>query len=196
MKNTNIGIANLVVSNKLRDSYFNNALIEESKKLTTDFFEVVKKSPILQLEFKVFNNLENKTIENELIATRYIDSNIKLFEVYTIKEIDAEREKLNEFLDNGVEITSENALLNPDKIELYEAIDNLIRESLNDYDKVDVDNIHESFEFVLNHVKTPKTQKLTETVEAKDDAANKKQQFIICPGEKTCKLFIETKGGV
>ena len=88
MKNTNIGIANLVVSNKLRDSYFNNSLIEESKKITTDFFEVVKSSPILQLEFKVFNNLENKTIENDLAATRYIDSNIKLFEVYTIDEID------------------------------------------------------------------------------------------------------------
>jgi hypothetical protein len=167
MKNTNIGIANLVVSNKLKDSYFNHSLIEESKKLTTDFFDVVKNSPILQLEFKVFNNLENKTIENELIATRYIDNNIKLFEVYTIGEIDAEREKLNEFLDKGV-ITPENALLNPDKIQLYEAIDNLIRESLNDYDKIDVDNIHESFEFVLNHIKTLKTQTLTEASEYKN----------------------------
>ena len=168
MKNTNIGVANLVISNKLKGSYFNHELIEESKKLTTDFFDVVKNSPILQLEFKVFSNLENKTIDNELIATRYIDNNIKLFEVYTIDEIDAERLKLNEFFDNGFKLTSENALLNPDKIELYEAIDNLIRESLNDYNKIDVDNIHESFEIVLNHVKTPKTQTLIETVEAKD----------------------------
>ena len=69
MKNTNIGIANLVVSNKLKNSYFNHELIEESKKLTTDFFNAVRNSPILELEFKVFNNLENKTIENDLAAT-------------------------------------------------------------------------------------------------------------------------------
>jgi hypothetical protein len=162
MKNTNIGIANLVVSNKLKDSYFNHELIEESKRLTTDFFSVVRSSPILQLEFKVFNNLENKTIESELIATRYIDDNIKLFEVYTIAEIDKEREKLGEFLNEG------SVLNNLKRVDLYNAIDTLITESLNNNDKVDVDAIHESFEVVLNHVKTPKTQTLTETVEHKD----------------------------
>lgn len=161
MKNTNIGIANLVVSNRLKDSYFNHNMIEESKKLTTDFFDVVKSSPILQLEFKVFNNLENKTIENDLIATRYIDNNIKLFEVYTIQEIDAERLKLSPFLDEGSTID------NTERIDLYNAIDALITESLNDYNKVDVDNIQESFEIVLNHIKTPKTQTLTENVESK-----------------------------
>ena len=139
MKNTNIGVANLVVSNKLKDSYFNNNLIEESKKLTTDFFDVVKNSPILQLEFKVFNNLENKTIENEIIATRYIDNNIKLFEVYTIQEIDAAREKLKSFLPEDIQTDDD------DKIKLYEAIDTLITESLNVPDKVNVDSIHESF---------------------------------------------------
>ena len=160
MKNTNIGIANLVISRKLKDSYFNNGLIEESKKLTTDFFDVVKKSPILQLEFKVFSNLENKHIENDLAATRYIDSNIKLFEVYTIDEIDAEREKLNEFI-AGMSIVAEL-----ERAVLYDAIDNLITESINDYDKIDVDRIHESFNFVLNHIKTPK-KVLIENVDVK-----------------------------
>jgi len=79
MKNINIGIVNLMISNKLKDSYFTNTLIEESKKATLDFFNVVKNSPILQLEFNVFNNLENKHIGDDLAATRYIDSNIKLF---------------------------------------------------------------------------------------------------------------------
>lgn len=162
MKNTNIGIANLVVSNKLKDSYFNHELIEESKKLTTDFFGVVRSSPILQLEFKVFNNLENKTIENELIATRYIDDNIKLFEVYTIQEIDAAREKLNEFAEGG------SIVAQLERASLYNAIDTLITESINDNDKINVDAIHESFEVVLNHIKTPKTQTLTETIEHKD----------------------------
>jgi len=150
MKNANIGIANLIVSNKLKDSYFSNDLIQESQELTTGFFDVVKNSPILQLEFKVFSNLENKIIESDLAATRYIDGNIKLFEVYTISEIEKEHEKLKPFLPESV--------TNSDKVQLYNAIDTLIIESLNDYDKIDVDGIHESFTLVLNHIKSPKKQ--------------------------------------
>jgi hypothetical protein len=150
MKNVNIGIVNLMVSNKLKNSYFSNNLIEESKKATFDFFGVVKSSPILQLEFNVFNNIENKHIENDLAATRYIDSNIKLFEVYTIAEIDKEREKLIPF------ISESELLVDNKRVELYTAIDKLITESLNDYNNVDVDSIHESFTVVLNHVKSPK----------------------------------------
>ena len=37
MKNMNIGIVNLMISNKLKDSYFSNTLIEESKKATQIF---------------------------------------------------------------------------------------------------------------------------------------------------------------
>ena len=162
MKNTNIGIANLVVSNNLKDSYFNHNMIEESRKITTDFFDVIKSSPILQLEFKVFNNLENKTIENELVATRYIDNNIKLFEVYTISEIDAERKKLKPFL------WETQYPIHGNKMQLYNAIDSLINESLNDYDKIDVDLVHESFEIVLNHIKSSKTQTIVEAVENKE----------------------------
>lgn len=151
MKNANIGIANLIISNKLKDSYFSNSLIEESKKITVDFFDIVKESPILQLEFKVFNNLENKHIENELIATRYIDNNIKLFEIYTIDEIDKEREKLKSFI-------IETSIGDNPRVQLYSAIDKLITESLNDYNKIDVDAIHESFSLVLNHIRTPKNK--------------------------------------
>jgi hypothetical protein len=150
MKNVNIGIVNLMVSDRLKNSYFNNRLIGESKKLTFDFFNIVKESPILQLEFRVFDNIENKHIENDLIATRYIDNNIKLFEVYTIEEIDREREKLIPFINEG------QLPVNSEKVQIYNAIDDLINESLNDYDKIDVDSIHESFNIVLNHIKKPK----------------------------------------
>lgn len=149
MKNINIGIVNLVVSNKLKDAYFSNTLIKESKQVTDDFFTVVKNSPILQLEFKVFNNLETKHIENDLAATRYIDNNIKLFEIYTLKEIEREHEKLRSFLTEDVHVDD-------DKVKLYVAIDNLIKESLSNYENIDVDNIHESFEIVLSHIKKSK----------------------------------------
>ena len=152
MENINIGIVNLILSNKLRESYFSNDMITESKSLLSEFINIVKASPILQLEFKVFDNIENKHIDNELIATRYIDNNIKLFEVYTLKEITNERKKLKRFI-------SEHAI-NKDsaKVKLYLAIDELIRESISDYDKIDVDKIHESFTYVLNHIKEPKKQ--------------------------------------
>lgn len=150
MKNVNIGIANLIISNKLQESYFNDKLIIESKKIAFDFFEVIKSSPILQLEFKVFNSIEGKHIENELFAKEYVDNNIKLFEVYTLDEIETERTKLNDFI-------SEDILpVNDEKIELYNAINTLITESLKVSDEVDVDSIHESFTYVFNHIKTPK----------------------------------------
>jgi hypothetical protein len=149
MENINIGIVNLVVSNKLKDAYFSNSLIEESKQVTEDFFSVVKNSPILQLEFKVFNNIETKHIDNDLAATRYIDNNIKLFEIYTLSEIEKEHEKLKLFLTEDVQVDDE-------RVQLYVAISNLVKESLSNYEDINVDSIHESFELVLSHVKKPK----------------------------------------
>lgn len=160
MKNINVGIANLIISNKFRNSYFDNNSIDESKKMVSNFFETIKNSKILQLEFKVFNNIENKFIDNELIATRYIDNNIKLFEVYTIEEIEKEREKLNSFVEN-CDISNDMH-----RVALYESIDTLIKESICDYENINVDKIHESFTFILNHIKEPK-KKLIETVDDK-----------------------------
>lgn len=150
MESTNIGVINLIISNKLRNSYFNNNLIDESKNMVREFFEAVKNSPILTLEFKIFSNIENKHIENELLASRYIDNNVKLFEIYTISEIEKEHKKLDPF------VLTENVELNPDKVKLYKSIMTLINESLFDYEEISVDNIHESFDHVLNYIKKPK----------------------------------------
>lgn len=149
MENVNIGIVNLVVSSKLKESYFKNEMVNESKEQINEFFNVVKSSPLLQLEFKVFNNIEGKHIVNEVIAKDYIDNHIKLFEIYTIEEIDAEREKIQKFLQEGAEYDLE-------RVDLYLAIETLINESLETYDKKDVDKMHEAFMLVLEHVQTPK----------------------------------------
>lgn len=149
MKNVNIGIVNLMVSSKLNESYFDKESINESRELTSEFFSVVKSSPVLQLEFKVFSNIEGKHIENEVSATRYIDNNVKLFEIYTVEEIDAERDKLKKFIGEA------KAPVN-DKVKLYEAIDDLIYESIADYNDIDVNKMHESFSLVLEHVQTEK----------------------------------------
>jgi len=154
MKNINIGIANLIISNKLKESHFNNNLIEESRKITSDFLDIVKNSPILQLEFKVFSGIENKHIDNEILIKEYVDNNIELFEIYTVEEIEAERTKLKSFISEGVPPLYEESEIN--KLKLYKAIDTLITESLKYGNDVDVDGIHESFTFVFNHIKTPK----------------------------------------
>ena len=158
MKNMNTGIAQLLISNKLKETYFTNNSINET--LLNDFLNVIKNSPILQLEVKVYNNIKNKTIYNDILATRFIDNNIKLFEIYTIKEIDKEHEKLTKFISDGnLDNINEN-----EEIKLYESINNLIKESLNDYNKINVNDIHESFTYILTHIKSNKNN-IDESVE-------------------------------
>lgn len=155
METINIGVANLVLSNLLKESYFNDEFLVENKQNTSKFIDLVKKSPILQLEFKVFDNLENKHIDNDILATRYIDNNVKLFEVYTLEEIENENRKFEKFLDSKT--LNENLVnSNNDKINLYNAIGVLIKESLKVSDEIDVDLLHESFNIVLDHIKKVK----------------------------------------
>jgi hypothetical protein len=159
MENFNIGIVNLLVSTKLKEAYFKGTLIEESKNVTSEFLNVVKSSPYLQLEFRVFNSIEGKHIESEVLAKDYIDDQIDLFEVYTIQEIDAERAKLKPFI-------SETILPDDDRVNLYQAIDSLINETLEIHERKDIDKMHESVVTVLEHVRTPK-KSLLENVDAK-----------------------------
>jgi hypothetical protein len=67
-------------------------------------------------------------------------------------------------------ITRKNYQLEPaivfrnDSAEIKDVVgfDDLINESLNEYDKIDVDKIHESFSIVLNHIKKPKKKMVIE----------------------------------
>jgi hypothetical protein len=149
MEKFNIGYANLCISDKLKESYFNSDLINESKNITDEFLKVLKNSPLLMLEFKVFNNIENKTIDNDTVCTRFIDNNIKLFETFTVDEIHEEHEKLAKFIIKDIKVDKE-------KEKLYNSITNLIVESVSSFDEIDVDDIHESFITVLNHLKKEK----------------------------------------
>ena len=164
MKTNNIGLANLCVSNSLQESYLEKNKLYDAKDLTLEFFQIIKKSPILQLEYKVFNNLKNKHINNDVLATRYIDNNIKLFEIYTTDEIINENKKISKFVD-------ENILNRLDKknVNLFESIHNLIIETIKDYEDIDVDKIHESFDVILNHIKTNENE---------DDINNKSKHVV------------------
>ena len=119
---------------------------------------IVKNSPFLQLEYKVFDRLENKNIPNDIGATRYIDNNLSLFEGYSKEQIDREHNKIKHFIDESV------ALVDNEKYNLYVAIGNLIYETL-DKSNPDVDLIHDSFTTVLNHIKKDKIVKEEKTIE-------------------------------
>jgi len=195
MENINIGIVKSLISSKLGESYLNNDSIDETNGLASKFFDVIKDSPILQLELKVFENLEKKNIENDIIATRYIDNNVKLFEKFSFEELKKEHEKLKRFVDEKkLKVAREKNLL-------FESINNLILQSVCECDDVDIDVVHESFEIVLNHIKEPKKQ-IVESVDTGDlndsvieiaiNKFNKKYESLAEEDKSLLKTLIES----
>lgn len=149
MKATNIGIIKAIVSMKMSSDFLTEGNIKNSRTDVSKFLKIVKDSPLLQLEHKVYDRLEKKTISTDIGATRYIDSNISLFESYTQEELNIEHIKIKDFLDENV------TMIENKKYNLYIAIGNLIYETLNKTNP-DVDLIHDSFTTVLNHIKEEK----------------------------------------
>jgi len=150
MEKINIGVIKYILTQKNKDIFLQEDTTIKNTEII-EFLNVVKNSPILKLENKVFQNIENKTILNESLAMRYIDKNIKLFEVYTKDELINEHKKIEKFL-NGIDINETK------EIKLYNAITDLIIESISENEKIDVDTIHESFIIVLNHVMEEKNK--------------------------------------
>lgn len=160
MANINVGTTTLILFEKHKKMFLNDDMLNESTTNsyindTNKLLNLIFESPILKTELTFINNIQNKHIDSDVLASRYIDDNINLFEIYTINEVFDERKKLNEFYDSSVF----NEIKNTSQYLLYEAIDNLIIESLKPHEDVDVDVLHESFNVVLNHIKTPKNKK-------------------------------------
>jgi len=172
MANINVGTTTLILFEKHKKMFLNDDMLNESTANsyvndTNKLLNLIFESPILKKELTFINNIQNKYIDNDVLASRYIDDNINLFEIYTINEVFDERKKLNEFYDSNIfdEIKNTNQYL------LYEAIDNLIVESLKPHEEVNVDVLHESFNVVLNHIKTPKNKKeeINESIQNLDE---------------------------
>jgi hypothetical protein len=158
MKAINIGIVKAIISQKMGDDFLTEGKVNNSKNDAKKLLNIVKNSPVLQLEFKVFDRLENKTISSDIAATRYIDNNLSLFENYSQEEIETEHQKLKNFVDESV------AFVDQEKYELYKSIGSLISETLNKKNP-DVDLIHESFTTVLGHIKKEKPIVEEKTIE-------------------------------
>lgn len=150
----NIGIVKAYISNKLKENYLQSNSLNESKELTKDFFSIIKESEILGSLLSTFKNIENKHIINDVVATRYIDESISIFNKYTKDEILNECAKLDKFNINGFDCENAN---------LYESINTLILHSSKSDDMPDVDIVHEAFVTVLDYIKTDKNKDLTES---------------------------------
>ena len=166
MRNINVGIINRIVSKKISDSYLNTNSLNESKNVVSFFFETINNSPLLQLESKIHDNLEKKYINNDTLAKEYITNNIKLFETYTLEELNSEHNKLKGFIDETYDDIS------TEKIKLHESINTLLTESLKYGDKINVNEMHDAFTLIFNHIKTTKInvpETIDEDVEIIDD---------------------------
>jgi len=175
MKAINVGIVKAVITRNMSKDFLSEGKINESKEKASKFLNVITKSPLLQLEHKVFNRLENKEISNDMAATRYIDNNLSLFEGFTQDQLINERNKLKTFIDESI------ALIDDEKYDFYVALGNLISETL-DKKNPDVDLIHESFTVVLNHVKKEK-----EIIEEQETAIEIPKEF---DGEKLIEVAL------
>lgn len=151
MKDINIGTANNHILNLIRDSMAtkNVSSINNSKKITSEYVNLINSSPILLLEFKIFDNITKKHISDDFTIGRYIDDNIKLFESFTIQEYNDAHNQLGSILNEGVSTIGTNDIL-------FTAVSNLITESLKRSIDVDVDVIHESFAIVSSYIKNNK----------------------------------------
>jgi len=157
MKALNVGIVKDIITRNMSNDYIVEGRVDNSKIKASEFLKIVSNSPLLQLEYKVFDRLEKKHISNDMAATRYIDNNLSLFEGYTQEQLIQEHNKIKKFVDKNI------AFIDDNKYNFYVALGNLISETLNDSNP-DVDLIHESFTTVLNHVTEEKEVVVEEKV--------------------------------
>lgn len=144
-KGLNLGIAKTIVSNKITNEFLNESEIK-SKGLINKLVETIKKSPILIKEYSVFNSIENKHTDNDIIASKFIDSNLIKFSCYSIDEIKEAHKLLEDVVSiEDIEIIPES------KLKLYNSIGMLIIESNNP--DGDVNKMHQAYESVLNYIK-------------------------------------------
>lgn len=144
MKRKNFGTIKNQVFSTLLESFSQ----DDTNVSILTFSETIKNNPFLTLESILYKNLENKCIKNENSAARYIDECISLFQKYNKEDYFIAHGNIN-----SLEINESVSIGNK---ELYNHIDTLLFESLSITDShiTDVDSLHESYEFVLNHVMT------------------------------------------
>jgi len=168
MAKHNFGVIKATFTNYMNES--ENLL---AKEMFGKFMNMIKESKVLRTEFEIYKNLESKYIPNENLAIKYIDENIATLSAISVrKKFAQENDKLQSLME-GLEVKVSDR-----KKELYSHIDTMLSESLADEKSTDVDTLHESFSFVLEHIKNNKP-KLVETNNLGVEFNHAPQEFLI-----------------
>jgi hypothetical protein len=130
------------VKSKLNKAYSQD-LIDKTNKYTNlyeSFLATIKSSPILMLEYTIYENLKKHNLEyNE--SLRFIEANISALSKIDKNELLKENKKLEKFDLKEINLTE-------DKVRLNENIENVINESV--FKKVtNVNKLHESVNFLI-----------------------------------------------
>lgn len=123
------------------------------------FVNLLKESEILKIVLSIFENIEKKHIPNEDLAIKYIDENINLLRGKCTKEIfESENRKFLPLVET-VQFSSTS------KKTLYENIHTLLYESLSGKKATNVNKLHDSFVYVLEHIKNNDKKSVVESIE-------------------------------
>jgi hypothetical protein len=144
------------VKSKLNKGYSQD-LIENTnkyKKLYEEFLKTIKSSPILMLEYTIYENLRKHNLEyNE--SLRFIEANISALSKIDKTKLLNENKKLEKFDLKEIELSE-------DKITLNKNIENVINESV--FKKItNVNKLHESVNFLIESLTKKEDVQLKKT---------------------------------
>lgn len=144
------------VKSKLNKAYSQDLIENTSKykKLYEEFLKTIKSSPILMLEYTIYENLKKHNLEyNE--SLRFIEANISALSKIDKNELLKENKKLEKFDLKEIELSE-------DKLTLNQNIENVINESV--YKKItNVNKLHESVNFLIESLTKKEEAKLEKT---------------------------------
>ena len=144
------------VKSKLNKAYSQDLIENTSKykKLYEEFLKTIKSSPVLMLEYTIYENLKKHNLEyNE--SLRFIEANISALSKIDKTTLLKENKKLEKFDLEGIELSE-------DKLKLNQNIENVISESV--FKKItNVNKLHESVNFLIESLTKKDETKLEKT---------------------------------
>ena len=144
------------VKSKLNKAYSQDLIgnTNKYKKLYEEFLKTIKSSPILMLEYTIYENLKKHNLDyNE--SLRFIEANVSALSKIDKNVLLKENKKIQRF--DLKEIT-----LSEDKIQLNENIENVINESV--FKKItNVNKLHESVNFLIESLTKKEEAQLKKT---------------------------------
>jgi hypothetical protein len=142
---------------------FNNILAEsilkkdkEKKKIFSQYLKTLKENKILNTQFSIYKNIEEKCSSNDVLTSEYIKENIALLSKFNANDILKENEKLMSLAGKSKGTPYDSKLE-----KLHEDITNLI---FTKKSPKTINNLTESFDNVVNYIKSNQPKEtITET---------------------------------